>query len=71
MPLVATITLFPLTGNDQGDSISTSVYSMHQDVPLLIHLPPHHATSTETTATMSAELHAVADTTLPTYADPL
>ena len=42
------------------------------DDPLPIPLPPHHTVYEEPMATMIAELHAVADTTLvPTYTDPL
>jgi len=42
------------------------------DDSLPIPVPPHHTAYTEPMATMIAELHAVADTTLvPTYTDPI
>ena len=50
----------------------TTLAVTYSDAPLPKPLPSHHTAYDEPMATMIAELHAVADTTLvPTYTDPL
>ena len=59
--------------NDDGHTMMPTTQGMtYYDDQLPIPLPPHHTAYDEPMATMIAELHAVADTTLvPTYTDPL
>ena len=59
--------------NDNGTILMPVTQGMtYCDDQLPIPLPPHHTAYGEPMATMIAELHAAADTTLvPTYTDPL
>ena len=60
--------------NDHGHIMMPTTQGMTygDDEPLPIPLPPHHTAYDEPMATMIAELHAVADTTLVlTYTDPI
>ena len=68
--MVATI-LSP--DDDDGHIMMPTTQGMtYCDEQLPVLLPPHHTAYVEPMATIIAELHAVADTTLvPTYADPL